>query len=60
MKCPCCNGKGGETDYILYVGIGGGPYYECSYCKGDGKVNIFRWIRWKLYLIPVHKEKKNA
>lgn len=51
MKCPCCNGKGGETDYVLYVGVGGGPYYECSYCKGDGRINIIKWLIWKFYLL---------
>jgi DnaJ-class molecular chaperone len=47
MTCPCCKGEGGETDYIIYVGIGGGPYYECPYCKGSGRVNIFKVLLWK-------------
>ena len=51
MKCPACNGNGGEYDPILWNGVGGGPYYECPYCKGTGKVSLFKWLRWKYYII---------
>ena len=48
MKCPCCSGTGGDYEMVLYPGMGGGPYYQCGYCHGDGMVNIIRWLRWKL------------
>ena len=60
VKCPCCGGDGGEYDAILWDGPGGGPYYECCFCKGEGQVGLWKrliwlwdcqimsWIRWKL------------
>ena len=45
--CPCCEGKGGYRDIILFDGIGGGPYYECVYCHDDLYVNFFRWFSYK-------------
>lgn len=47
MKCPCCNGEGGEQDIILYHGIGGGPWYECLWCKGNRRVGFFKWLFWR-------------
>jgi len=44
MKCPCCNGEGGETEAVLDYGEG--PYYECGFCKGEGTVNIFKRLEW--------------
>jgi len=37
MKCLACNGEGGEYDAVLWYGLGGGPYYDCNYCKGEGE-----------------------
>ncbi len=51
MKCPVCNGSGGEYDPILWNGVGGGPYYECTYCKGSGEISLFKWLLWKYYII---------
>lgn len=42
MKCLACNGEGGEYDEVLWYGPGGGPYYKCEYCKGNGEISLFR------------------
>jgi hypothetical protein len=55
MKCLICNGKGGEYDSIIYYGAGGGPYYECNYCSGTGKINFFKWLDIKIDQI-IHKK----
>lgn len=44
MKCQCCKGEGGEREHIL--DDGSGPYYECGYCKGEGEINIFKYLKW--------------
>ena len=48
IKCPCCNGEGGETDYVVeYLpGIWDGPYYPCEFCKEEAKVSILKWFAW--------------
>ena len=38
MKCPCCNGTG--TKYP-------DPANSCGYCDDEGKVGIWKYIRWK-------------
>ena len=44
VKCPCCNGEGGETEAVLDYGIG--PYYECCFCKGEGKISPWMRLVW--------------
>jgi hypothetical protein len=50
FECPCCHGKGGETDIITDEGQG--PFYPCGLCDGNGKLNIFK----KLYFLAVLKK----
>lgn len=45
MKCPCCDGKGGEVEAVLDYGQG--PYYSCGFCNDKTKVNILKWLWWK-------------
>ncbi len=45
MKCPCCNGKGGEIEPVLDYGQG--PYYPCGLCNDKLTVSIFKWLWWK-------------
>lgn len=56
MKCPVCNGTGGEYISVLWSGIGGGPYDECVYCHGNGKVSWFNWLKYKLVIMKGRKE----
>jgi hypothetical protein len=42
MKCPWCNGEGGEVDVILDDGTG--PFEMCGLCVGKGDVNLYHWI----------------
>ena len=51
MICPDCKGSGGEYDAVLWHGIGGGPYYECDYCHGKGKVSLGWWLHWYIVVI---------
>ena len=44
VKCPCCNGEGGEHDII--TDDGQGPYYECGFCNGNGTVAIWQRLVW--------------
>jgi hypothetical protein len=53
MKCLCCMGDGGELDVILDDGTG--PYYPCGYCKGNGEVNLFMWIKWVICVKVIWK-----
>lgn len=50
MKCPNCKGNGGEYMDVIYKGISGGPYEECNFCEDNGKINIFQWIYWKIFM----------
>ena len=47
MTCQECGGYGGEIERILDDGQG--PFYECGWCLGTGKVT--RWLRgqWLRY-----------
>lgn len=51
MICPDCKGEGGEWETVLWKGPGGGPYYECCYCDGDGKVPLFKYLYWKIFVV---------
>ena len=52
MKCPACDGKGGEYEPILYKGLGGGPYYPCEFCDDEGHMGFFNWLLWYLFVDP--------
>ena len=47
MICPACQGNGGEIEII--TDDGQGPWYECGFCKGTGKISrilhprIYHW-----------------
>jgi len=45
LICQSCGGGGGEVDVILDDGTG--PWEECGWCEGTGKVT--RWIRGELH-----------
>lgn len=47
MKCPCCNGEGGEVEAVLDYGQG--PYYPCGYCHDKTTVGFFKWLQWKIW-----------
>lgn len=47
MKCPSCNGEGGEWNAILWRGIGGGEWLRCGLCDGAGTVRLSRFLRWQ-------------
>jgi DnaJ-class molecular chaperone len=53
--CQDCGGAGGETIVISYEL--GGPWEECGWCEGTGRVTRWTrgiWLRWK------KEEKKHA
>ena len=50
MKCPSCFGEGGWTEAVLYRGMGGGPYEECRFCKGEKQVSIRKWLYWVCFI----------
>jgi len=50
MKCPSCNGDGGEYERVLWKGIGGGPYYEDEYCNGTGRVGLKSYLWWHIII----------
>lgn len=46
--CPDCGGSGGKTDVILDDGTG--PWEECGWCEGKGKITgkrLAEWLNWK-------------
>jgi hypothetical protein len=47
LFCQDCGGSGGETEAILDDGTG--PWFECGWCEGTGKVT--KWLRgqWLKY-----------
>ena len=51
MKCPMCHGKGGFRDAVLYDGLGGGPYEDCTYCNSEGTVSLARFLYWHVVVI---------
>jgi len=57
MKCPMCNGEGGEYQDIIWKGPGGGPFDECDYCLGEGAVSFFRWAYYKLCELSWNRSK---
>lgn len=63
MSCPMCKGEGGEYDAVLWYGTGGGAYYECNYCSGDGVVSFAKFLYWHIVIIfweeVVHKFWRN-
>ena len=46
VTCPMCKGEGGERDPVLYNGIGGGPWYECEFCDGEGRIAWWGMMVW--------------
>jgi hypothetical protein len=49
MKCPWCDGAGGETDVIL--DDGSGPWEICGLCNGTGKVSLYTYLLGHYYNI---------
>ena len=47
MKCPVCNGRGGER--FLDNDINTWAYEECFLCYGTGKISFVEYVRWKFY-----------
>jgi hypothetical protein len=45
VTCPECGGDYYEKEAILEDGSG--PEYYCDFCE-EGKVSLFRWLRWKV------------
>lgn len=48
LVCQECGGAGGRTDPILDYGEG--PWDECGFCEGTGKVTPYLrglWLRYK-------------
>ena len=41
MKCPLCDGDGGELDPVTDEGLG--PYYDCGWCY-DGEVGLYMFL----------------
>lgn len=54
--CQDCHGSGGETDVILEDGTG--PWEECPFCKGTGKVTGKQRVVW-LNMKKTEKRFKN-
>ena len=56
LTCQDCGGMGGEVEDIL--GYGQGPWYECGWCLGTGRVT--RWLRgqWLKYKREDAREKR--
>lgn len=56
LPCQSCGGMGGETDVILDDGTG--PWDECGWCEGTGKVT--RWIRgaWLRWMAQERRARK--
>jgi DnaJ-class molecular chaperone len=48
MECPACEGNGEFIDDVINGQIE--IKYPCGYCNKRGKVNIFRWLFWKLFI----------
>lgn len=44
MKCWLCNGEGDYIDPYDIVSI-----VDCNLCKGKGKINFIKWIKYKLF-----------
>jgi DnaJ-class molecular chaperone len=50
MKCQICYGKGGWDE-----NMGEGTHYwdACTYCEGEGKVSIWKWLSFYIFqLVP--------
>lgn len=47
VSCQACRGRGGHVEPVL--DFGEGPWEECGWCEGTGKVT--RWVRglWLRY-----------
>jgi len=58
MKCPICDGEGGWYEPVLYYGYGGGPYEECIYCNGTGKVWFWKWFDYKYTVWKAERKEK--
>jgi len=48
VNCPICKGEGGEYEAVLWKGAGGGPWYDCEFCDGEGRVRWWGLILWWL------------
>jgi len=49
--CQDCGGMGGEVDVILDDGTG--PFEECGWCQGTGRVDAKtrgEWLRMKKWM----------
>ena len=58
MKCPCCDGVGGDLDVI--TDDGQGVWYPCGLCDGTGKVRFreyafYKYLEWR----EEHEAKKD-
>jgi hypothetical protein len=42
-KCPVCEGEGGWKGEWLFDGCWE-PDVQCSYCRGSGRVSVWRWL----------------
>ena len=45
MKCPICNGKGSGYESVLWKGSGGGEFWICDICNGEGKISFLKWLK---------------
>ena len=53
LTCQECGGAGGETDVIL--DDGSGPWEQCGWCEGIGKILPHRRSEWLRYKRSVRK-----
>ncbi len=40
MDCQCCNGYGKIDPFEEHA-------FECKFCKGEGEINLFKWLWWE-------------
>jgi len=60
VQCPMCHGYGGEIEPIL--DDGSGPFYDCGFCKGSGKMEkgklFYQCLGWLSASAKLNKKLK--